>query len=345
MNAASVQYGAPAIWRRPRRRARAGRSRPPGRPRTARARAAARGAVGVADQRRDLGLDASPPAASGARATACTTPDRSRAPRRPRSATRAPSRGRAADATGSDASSSPSRDQHRPGGGDRVDALVRPRAVRGAPAQRDLRPHEALVGDDDLPVRRLGDDRRVRPHDRAAPPARRGSRAPRRPPRRRRRRASRRPGTRAAPPPARPSCRTRRARTAGRRRRAARASSPPTPTVSRCPHSSSVRPPPRPVAHDHARPPGVPSSTSTEPRVARPAGHERRDLALPRPARDQRRVHGVDRDQPREQVRARSFMRMCMMPRHERRARRGSVPAAPLRRRSRRGRTGPSCCA
>ena len=44
---------------------------------------------------------------------------------------------------------------------DRVDAEVRPRAVRRAAADLDLRPHEPLVGDDDLQLGGLGHDRRV----------------------------------------------------------------------------------------------------------------------------------------------------------------------------------------
>ena len=53
------------------------------------------------------------------------------------------------------------RGQDRPGLDDRVDALLWPRAVGGATADLDLDPHEALVGDDQLELGRLGHDRRV----------------------------------------------------------------------------------------------------------------------------------------------------------------------------------------
>lgn len=44
---------------------------------------------------------------------------------------------------------------------DGVDAQVRPRPVGGPPGDLDLGPHEALVGDDNLQLGRLGDDRRI----------------------------------------------------------------------------------------------------------------------------------------------------------------------------------------
>ena len=45
---------------------------------------------------------------------------------------------------------------------DRVDAKLRPRAVRGPPVGLDLEMDEAAVRDRDLQLGRLGHDRRVR---------------------------------------------------------------------------------------------------------------------------------------------------------------------------------------
>ena len=136
--------------------------------------------------------------------------------------------------------------QDRAGLDDRVDALLVARAVRRAALDLDLDPHEALVGDDQLELGRLGDDRGVGACRRRAPPARRGSRAPRRRPRRRARRRGAR-GRRAARRRARTSCRRRRGRTGGRPRAAACAGRP-CPRRRRCRGArtaSASCPPPR----------------------------------------------------------------------------------------------------
>ena len=139
-------------------------------------------------------------------------------------------------------------------------------------------------------------------------------------------RAQRLRGKPAGTPRAPPSCRRRRARRAGRRRRAVRTDRviPSTPTVSRCPHSSSVRPPPRLCARMSTlgRPGALEAPPPPAPRP-RPRGHERGDLGLAGPTLHQRRVDGVDGDQP-ESSSTESIVRAHagMMQRHERRARR-----------------------
>ena len=180
--------------------------------------------------------------------------------------------------------------QHRRGGHDRVHARVRPRPVRGAPVHRRLGPHEPLVGDHDLAVvgsvtiaasartdastsctPRLACSSSATAATTTSPPDRA------RPPH----------GTPAAPPRRPPSCRRRRARRADRRPPAATNGSaiPSTPTVSRCPHSSSVRPPPRARRADDARSAaGVPRSARPPAPAPRPRRDERGDLALPRTA-------------------------------------------------------------
>ena len=245
------------------------------------------------------------------------------------------------------ASSSPSARQDRPGGDDRVDAEVRPRAVRGA-AARPRSPttrspcgrsrSRASVGSVTIAA-----SARTAPQHLLHAEARvllvgdgRDDHVAREPERRRLAAGEQRRRD------ARPSCRRRRGRSS--RSPSTRGTSgsaiPSTPTVSRCPHSSSVRPPPVPRARTTTLGrPGVASSASTSrPCGARPGRDEaRRSRASPAPPGDERRVDGVDRDQLGEQFDVRPFAPCWHHAAHERRARSGSLPAAPLRGR-RRGR-------
>ena len=117
--------------------------------------------------------------------------------------------------------------QHAAGLGDRVDAELRLRAVRGTARDLDLEPGEALVRDAQLELRGLGHDGGVGAHLTRRRPGCRCSRTPRRtrprPRRRLRARAPRPARTPRAPPRDRPSCRSCRGRRGGRPRRAARA--------------------------------------------------------------------------------------------------------------------------
>ena len=209
------------------------------------------------------------------------------------------------------ASSSAERGEDRPGLDDRVDAEVRPRAVRGAAGHLDLEPDEALVRDDELELGRLGDDRGVGAHEPQHlldPEARvllvgdRGdddvaARAQRARPRGRRQRRGDAGlhvvGAAAVEP------------VAVDARRVNGSAIPSTPTVSRCPQRSSVRPPPAPArADDDARPAGRhlgddrPRARSHAPSAATKPAISR----LARAAGDERRVDRVDRDELRKEV-------------------------------------------
>ena len=119
---------------------------------------------------------ASRPAPCAARSEEGSARGSSRAPGRPRSARRAPSPCRAADvgATRASRGAELRRGRRAPAHrGDRVDAQVGARAVRGDTVGLDVEPDEPLVGDAHLELGRLGDDRRVgrasRPATRSAP--------------------------------------------------------------------------------------------------------------------------------------------------------------------------------
>ena len=229
--------------------------------------------------------------------------------------------------------------QHRRRGDDRVDALLRHRPVRGAPVHRDLRPHEPLVGDHDLAVRRLGHDRRVgaQPGGQHLLDAEarvllvghgRDDHV------RVRARAASRHASSAAASPAFMSYAPRPYSRSPSTRGTNGSVIPSTPTVSRCPHSSSVGP----------EPPG--SATTTLGRGAVEALDRRGPRRRPKPRRTRR-----SRPPPRRRATSAGFTESIatssevsdvtsiagMMHGHERRARSGGLPAAPLRR-HRRGR-------
>jgi hypothetical protein len=201
------------------------------------------------------------------------------------------------------------RRQQRSGLDDRVDAEVRPRAVRGAPRHRDLRPHEPLVRDRDLQLGRLGHDRGVGAHGaqrlldadaRVLLVGDGGDHDVAGQAERRRLATGEQRGddTRlhvvgaAAVEPVALDARLVRPRHAGH------ADGVEVPAQQQRPAASG---PARP--DEHARPPGhLLQHLDLEPGAVRPGGHERRDLRLGGAARHQVGVDRVDRDERAEQV-------------------------------------------
>ena len=197
--------------------------------------------------------------------------------------------------------------QDRSGLDDRVDAEVRTRPMGRTARDLDLRPYESAMGDHELELGGLGDDRRVGAqggenlldaqarvllvrhdgdHDVAREPERGGLAAG-----------------------------DQRRRDAGLHVIRATAIKPiavhPRPPVGHSLHRRPCRSGRTTARAAPARPirPARPRSAAQrllehvdlQPRIARPGRDERRDLALARAARNQRRVHGPDVDQPGQQ--------------------------------------------
>jgi hypothetical protein len=199
--------------------------------------------------------------------------------------------------------------EDRPGLHDRVHAEVRARAVRGPAGDLDVGPHESLVRDDQLELGRLGDDRGVgagrpehlldadarvllvgdRGDDDVPGQAERGGLAA----------GDERRGD--------PGLHVVRAAAVepvaldARRVRVAHA-----PDGDRVEMAAEQQRPPAARArraHDDARTArSALEHLCLEPGGARPLGDERGDLALPRAARHERGVHGVDRDERGREV-------------------------------------------